>query len=292
MFDTNPNLIQDMSGPLRAYGWAPTPLVLIHDGGGTIFSYYFLGDLDRPVYGIYNPHYHSEKSWAGGIPEMARHYVDLIRATVPEGPIILGGWSLGGLLSLEMSKVLADDPAFQVLGIVMIDSVYPKAAAVAEKMSLPVVQHATQWNENTRPETRAAVTRCFAEAMAMVRRWTPPVWESESSTSPETAKPGTNGHSASSQSHRPPPVFLLRAREPVPVLADGVSRVDVYRRDRLLGWENYRKDLIVRVVDIEGHHFNIFAMQHLDDITEKLKNVCCEVETWGKYTEPVNGFGF
>lgn len=287
MFDTNPNLIQDLDGELQYSHRRPTPLVLVHDGGGTIFSYYCLGDLERTVYGIYNPYYHSEdKTWEGGIPEMARHYVDLIRATVPEGPIILGGWSLGGLLSLEMSKLLEGDSAFRVVGIVMVDSVYPRNVIDGMPAPPPIVPHVTEWNENTRPETRVAVSRCFGEAMRMVRSWTPPVWGFDGSGLPGAAvKRGLN-------SRGPPPVFLLRAREPVPVLEQGVSRVDVHRKDRYLGWENYRKDMIVRVVEIEGHHYNVFAIQHLDSITEKLKNACRDVEAWGKDGDAYGSFGF
>ncbi|KAK1770687.1 Alpha/Beta hydrolase protein [Phialemonium atrogriseum] len=278
MFDTNPNLIQD---PQRSSERSsPTPLVLIHDGGGTIFSYYCLGSLGRPLYGIFNPNYHSGRSWAGGLPEMARHYVRLVRTVVPRGPVILGGWSLGGLLSLEMARELAGDPSLRVLGIVMIDSVYPRAPP-AWLPSLPVVQHAAKWGENTRPETRAAVTRCFEEAVAMVGRWTPPAWGPESADASQMASmDGRNSHSTSSPAHGPPPVFLLRAKEAVPVLVEGVSRVDLHRQDRLLGWGNYRRDMIVRVTDIPGHHFSIFALENLDAVTEGLIKVCSEVEDW------------
>lgn len=68
-----------------------TPLVLVHDGGGTIVSYCYLDSLDRAVYGIQNPRLYSGQPWDGGLPEMARVYADLILSVVPSGPLLLGG---------------------------------------------------------------------------------------------------------------------------------------------------------------------------------------------------------
>lgn len=67
------------------------PLFLIHDGGGTIFSYMFLEDLDRDVYGIADPLFDTEQSWEGGIHEMAERYTSQIKSIVSEGSILVGG---------------------------------------------------------------------------------------------------------------------------------------------------------------------------------------------------------
>jgi hypothetical protein len=66
-------------------------LILIHDGGGTTVSYYFLGSLDRAVYGIRNPRFYSGEVWEHGLLEMGRVYADLVRSAVPSGRILLGG---------------------------------------------------------------------------------------------------------------------------------------------------------------------------------------------------------
>ena len=68
--------------------------------------------------------------------------------------------------------------------------------------------------------------------------------------------------------HPPPPrTILLRCNEYVPVPASRstktVSRVDVARECPILGWEKYHSDLIHAVVDIPGHHFNIFAEENV-----------------------------
>lgn len=88
MDDENPTQIQwapEFQGP------ALTPLVLIHDGGGTTFGYYTLESLNRDVYGIHNPHYYSAEPWKGGMDEMARHYIQLLKNARISGTIFLGG---------------------------------------------------------------------------------------------------------------------------------------------------------------------------------------------------------
>ncbi|KAL2263285.1 hypothetical protein VTK26DRAFT_7475 [Humicola hyalothermophila] len=280
LFD-NPSPIQ---GPHenRPYtgGRPPAPLVLIHDGGGTIFSYHCLGDLARDVYGISNPHYQTGEKW-GSIPEMAREYVKFVRAAVPRGgPVILGGWSLGGLVSLEVARQLANDdnsgdqdqqpPRLTVLGIVMIDSVCPLGRTAP---ILPVVRHALVWGEHTRQDTKDRIMRCFAEASDLIGRWTLPEW-------PAPADPGP-GPGPEKSRPSPPPVVLLRATDPVPVPADYRvdAAADANRRDRRLGWGRYREDLIVKVIDVPGHHFTVFIGEdRLAAMTEAIRQACRALE--------------
>lgn len=260
MFDENPNLIQD---PIEPSWEQPTPLVLIHDGGGTIFSYYCLGLIDRPMYGIWNPYFEKEGSF-GSLNEMARTYLDFIKSVHPSGKIIIGGWSLGGLVSLEIASILAKEsnPELDLLGIVMVDSICPLKMHVQAQ---PIVQHAMEWSHNTKDETRRLVGKCFTEATALVNKWTLPAFEKDPSSFKKSP---------------PPPVMLLKAREAVPITGEGISRVDVHRKDSQLGWGLYRPDLIKRVLDIPGHHFNIFTSEErAEAATEQLKVACAEIES-------------
>ncbi|KAK3370084.1 Alpha/Beta hydrolase protein [Podospora didyma] len=287
MLDTNPTLIQEAAGGPSRTG--TTPLVLIHDGGGTIFSYHCLGELHRPLYGIANPHFRSGEPWEGGIPEMARHYVKLIKSVIPRGSkLIIGGWSLGGLLSLEISRALLDESdgaaaSFDLLGIVMIDSVCPLALPKDKEGGRILVQHVVEWSPYTRQETRDAVMRSFAEARVMVGSWKMPTWrDSNLNTAHDTTSAAV-----SPILPRPPPVILLRAKEAVPVVEEGVSRVDVHRHDRLLGWDLYHPNLITQVIDISGHHFNLFSKEdNLIEVTEQIKHACRTVEAIAQHRGP------
>lgn len=286
--DENPCLVYDAQDGPKSLDCSHIPIVMMHDGGGTCFAYYCLHPIGRPMYEIHNPHFYSGKPWPGGISEMARHYVALMRKTVPRGRILLGGWSLGGVLSLEMARILADDPLYTVIGIVMVDSICP--ADLKQQMELlntRVVPYKQKFGPNTKKETIEGVERCFAEAINAFETYQLPSWgEADRQTEYEVTNgtDGTENGVTHSHTHAPsskvqcPPTILLRAREAVPTGPEEVSFVDLTRQERMLGWDKYRKDLIEEVVDIPGHHFNIFAWEHIDTVSEKLMAACTTLE--------------
>lgn len=215
---------------------------------------------------------------------MARHYVELMRNVVPHGRILLGGWSLGGLLSIEMARVLADDPMFTVIGIVMVDSICPSAYATKTGVAkAAIVPFKHQFGPNTKQETIEGVERCFVEARKSVETWRMPRWDDSDKEGDDKVENGTNG-ADSLRAHRPsssikcPPTILLRAREAVPTEPDQVSFVDVTRNSRSLGWEEYQKDFLEEIVDIPGHHFSVFAWEHIDFVSERLMEACDNLE--------------
>jgi thioesterase domain-containing protein len=59
----------------------------------------------------------------GRIEDMARYYLDVIKALQPQGPYLLVGFSLGGLVTLEMAQHLAANGE-EVALLVMLES-YP-----------------------------------------------------------------------------------------------------------------------------------------------------------------------
>ncbi|KAK3498808.1 Alpha/Beta hydrolase protein [Neurospora hispaniola] len=292
MFRQNPNLIQP---PLTPLSTSRPPLFLIHDGGGTIFSYYCLSDLHRPVYGIFNPCYSTKSTFEGGIPEMAKTYLNFIIETLfgddqcdgkvssppkrdagkelsRERDLILGGWSLGGMVSLEVSRQVLDFNAAEVaqavktgkkakklnvLGIIMIDSMNPDQASFPHNVKI-ANPNATkmQWGPHTKPETKEAVLRCFHEARRMLAFWELPTW-------PPVADADGDGTIRTSPMG-PPPVVLLKAKENVPLQEpqedeEEVSRTDVHRGDGQLGWGSYHEGMVRKVIEVEGHHFNLFT---------------------------------
>ena len=63
----------------------------------------------------------------------------------------------------------------------------------------------------------------------------------------------------------PPPAVLLRAKRYVfghevgSKIQGELATVDVARQKKRLGWDDYEHKFIRVAMDIEGHHFNIFA---------------------------------
>ncbi|KAF3483739.1 uncharacterized protein GIQ15_03063 [Arthroderma uncinatum] len=252
---------------------AAAPLVLIHDGGGTSVSYYYLYSLDRAVYAIQNPNFYSGEKWEDGMPEMGVTYARMIRAHIPSGPILLGG---------EISPMMKSS-SLQVMGIVMIDSVYP---FVPKPPSRTIVPHKLQFGKYTKEETQRLSGNCMAEALAMVHNWTLPAWkgctdeemytrrvaiEKELSEKMKAKHPDdqTEEYDTTPIGELPllPQTVLLRCNESVPVSTPedttAICRVDVARDIQKLGWDQYGYDFITAVLEIPGHHFNIFSDEYV-----------------------------
>ncbi|KOS18181.1 Conidial yellow pigment biosynthesis polyketide synthase [Escovopsis weberi] len=325
---SNPELVQaenwrDAAAPAEA-----TPVFLIHDGGGTTFAYHCLGPLGRSVYGIHNPYFRSGQVFNGGLPQMARLYASWVKRTVAargfpvkrrngDGTVsvLLGGWSLGGLLSLEVARRLAGDPVVRVVGILMVDSAFPGAAGGADRSLLAsahlldpaswaaMVQGSkndinsnnsnkstinssepprgagdgpdpcppdnddddgddgddgngdcgSRQNVSAREKNLALSRRCMANAVQMVARWDAPRWD---------------GDLAGSR----PRAILLRAKVPVPTPAGAPALgLDRSRGERTLGWDAYAGGMFEEVLDVEGHHFEVFAPRYIDGISEAMR---------------------
>jgi thioesterase domain-containing protein len=94
--------------PLRATGSA-RPLFCIHGLGGHVVALLPLaqGLADgRPVYGLQARGLEPGQEPQGRIEEMAASYIQEIRDVQPQGPYLLGGWSMGGLIALEAAQQL------------------------------------------------------------------------------------------------------------------------------------------------------------------------------------------
>jgi amino acid adenylation domain-containing protein len=93
---------------LRARGGRP-PLFLIHAVGGSATPYAQLASMlgdDRPVHVIEDPGLRG-LPLADSLSERATRYVELIRRIWPDGPYLLGGWSFGGVVGVEMARQLS-----------------------------------------------------------------------------------------------------------------------------------------------------------------------------------------
>ncbi|KEY64869.1 hypothetical protein S7711_03862 [Stachybotrys chartarum IBT 7711] len=232
------------------------PLFLIHDGGGTIFAYHCLDPLGCHVYGIRNPNWRTGDKFAGGIAEMGRLYAGWIRQAVAKpgfpverrvdgtADILLGGWSLGGMLSLEVAKVLEGDPTVRVRGIIMVDSIYPR------NTNQELVIEPWDTSEEGKTMNQILASRSMAEGRRMIQHW----------EIPRLTEPR-------------PRIVLLRATGYVPPKKEGNGIVftDVHRGDRNLGWDNYDKELFDEVVDVKGHHFDLFEFARVAETTAVLR---------------------
>ncbi|KAL4974916.1 hypothetical protein BDW66DRAFT_77395 [Aspergillus desertorum] len=130
-----------------------TPLILVHAISGMALPYFTLGSLSsssssnskpgqhdhddfedeeedqgRPVYGLSSPIFESRSAFyrhGKSLPSLAREYINIIRREIqPHGPYLLGGWSMGGMIAVEMAAILTAQGE-KVKHVLMIDSINP-----------------------------------------------------------------------------------------------------------------------------------------------------------------------
>lgn len=97
--------------------------------GNVLFLERLLAGLspEQPLYGVMARGVHGDSPPLTTVEAMAEHYVDAIRKVSPNGPYVLGGYSLGGLAALEVAHRLVD-AGETVARVIMIDTRVPRVA--------------------------------------------------------------------------------------------------------------------------------------------------------------------
>ncbi|MBD2040987.1 non-ribosomal peptide synthetase [Microcoleus sp. FACHB-672] len=94
--------------PIQPNG-SKTPLFCIHAIGGNVLSYQGVAaylSKDQPVYGLQARGVDAQQTPHTRVEDMASDYIKEIRTVQPEGPYLLAGHSLGGIIAFEMAQQL------------------------------------------------------------------------------------------------------------------------------------------------------------------------------------------
>jgi thioesterase domain-containing protein len=94
--------------PFNEQGQGPS-LNFVHSIAGEVASFRHLARLLGPgqrFYGIQVPPERQSAEFASSSESLARHYVEEVVAFQPEGPCLLGGWSAGSTIAMEMAQQL------------------------------------------------------------------------------------------------------------------------------------------------------------------------------------------
>ena len=123
--------------PLRPTG-TKRPFFVVHGAGGNVLNLVEFARCipsDRPIWGIAAHGSDGIGRPDGTIEQMAERYLEAIRAEYGAGPYLLGGYSGGGVVALEMSRQAAhaDDPVDLV---VMFDTHRPHISSPTTKQKL------------------------------------------------------------------------------------------------------------------------------------------------------------
>lgn len=111
--------------PFRTEG-DPVPFFAVHPVGGSALCYGRLASLvgsRQRFYALQSIVRDQDRDF-DSIPDLAAAYIEEVREVHPEGPYMLGGWSLGGTIAFEMARQL-DQSGADVELLVLIDSWAP-----------------------------------------------------------------------------------------------------------------------------------------------------------------------
>ncbi|MBU7586865.1 MAG: amino acid adenylation domain-containing protein [Nostoc sp. TH1S01] len=103
------------------------PFFCVHPVGGNVLCYVDLANhlgLDQPFYGLQSLGLDGKRQPYTQIEDMAIHYIEALRTIQPEGPYLLGGWSMGGIVAFEMAQQLRKQNQ-EVASLVLLDSRMP-----------------------------------------------------------------------------------------------------------------------------------------------------------------------
>jgi amino acid adenylation domain-containing protein/non-ribosomal peptide synthase protein (TIGR01720 family) len=111
--------------PLHPHG-SRRPLFFVHPGGGGVGGYRDLAQLlgdDQPFYGLQALDDEENKDESIlSIEQRAARYIEAIQTVDPDGPYILGGWSMGGFIAYEMAQQLKRQNR-EIAGLLLVDIV-------------------------------------------------------------------------------------------------------------------------------------------------------------------------
>lgn len=103
-----------------------TPLFLVHPSIGLADCYRPLSKhlQERPIYGMQNPFIVDRSNCFSSLIEMAIYYSNEIKKICPLGPYIIGGWSFGGVVALEVANILKKS-GNSINHVILLDSYAP-----------------------------------------------------------------------------------------------------------------------------------------------------------------------
>jgi amino acid adenylation domain-containing protein len=131
--------------PINA-GGSKRPLFCPHGVGGNVVSYLELAKQlgpDQPFYGLQTPLPEYESQFQS-LEAMVARYVDEIRKIQPEGPYLLGGWSMGGVVAFEMANQLHKQG--QEVGLLAVMDVRPPVEkSKADVMDFDLIKTSLQF---------------------------------------------------------------------------------------------------------------------------------------------------
>jgi amino acid adenylation domain-containing protein len=252
-------------------GGSKRPFFCVHAVGGSVFPYLPLRDYlgpQQPLYGLQVQALENDVTPLARVEDMAAAYITAMRAVQPDGPYLLGGWSMGGLIAYEMTQQLqAQGETVDLL--VLIDSMpaplqcnvndeWTVLQMFAETYGIPLANLDAQYEVLRQLNPEELLNHVFEQVrsaklipadigISQVRRMLSVLRSNMQAMQEYVLQPLTNR------------VHLIRAVDPA--TPDELNLA--------LGWSELAPE--VEVVTVPGNHFNLFREPQVSAVAEQLK---------------------
>lgn len=129
------------------------PIFLIHEVSGGVLEYLDLCRAmgpDYTIYGLVAPGYDTDEEPYSAVHELATRYVTEIQEVNPSGPYHLIGWSFGGLIAFEVTRLL-EEKGLEVSFLGLLDA-HPYGVGIPDdllKRDTSIRQMATRLHMDT-----------------------------------------------------------------------------------------------------------------------------------------------
>jgi amino acid adenylation domain-containing protein len=123
--------------PIHPHG-SRRPFFGVHTNDGSVLFYRHLVrhlHPDQPFYGLQAPALDGKQAPRIRIEELAAHYIKEIQTIQPEGPYLLGGFCIGGVIAFEMAQQLVEKGQ-QVALLALFDAFAPFPLSLRNRVSL------------------------------------------------------------------------------------------------------------------------------------------------------------
>jgi amino acid adenylation domain-containing protein len=255
-------------------GGSATPFFCVHPVGGNVFCYVELArhlGPEQPFYALQALGLDGSQQPLSRVEEMAAHYLETIRGVQPQGPYLLGGWSVGGLIAFEMARqlqargqevgllVLMDSRAQQPHDELEEGGDLEPLAIFALDLGLSLDRLALSAEELGRLSTDEKLALVLEEAKA-AKKLPPEVGLPEARHLFRVFESTLIAEERYDPRPYPGQVYLFRAR-------DGSGK-ETLSSD--LGWGRYAQGGVT-VEEISGDHFSFLQQPHVAQLAERLE---------------------
>jgi len=253
--------------PIQVGGSNP-PFFCVHGAGGVVIRFYELArhlGPEQPVYGLQARGLDGRHPCDTRVEDMAGHYLEEIRRVQPQGPYLLGGYSLGGMVAFEMAQRLIAEGNEQVLVVLFDTFCTPQANGSngsgngTESLRQSVLAAWQKLAQASAAEKWQAVRRVAVTVKDGVHRRVSDL------TLPRSLKNVHNACETAVNSYVPRAypgrLILFRSRyKPLTQL-----------RDPHAAWSRYAGQGL-EIHEVEGNHENILLEPQVRSVAQELKN--------------------